>query len=53
VPNEVKEHMAFTFVEKMDEVLHVALLPRVQGIADLALGGLPADAPPARTPNPA
>src|SRR5881394_193749 len=43
VPQEVKDHMAFTFVEKMDEVMHLALMPRAQGIADLALGGLPAD----------
>ena len=35
VPDEVKEHIAFTFVERMDEVLHVALLPRVAGIADV------------------
>jgi ATP-dependent Lon protease len=27
VPQEVKDHMAFTFVERMDEVLHLALLP--------------------------
>jgi len=35
VPAEVKEHMAFTFVERMDEVLHLALLPPVHGIADV------------------
>ncbi|MGH7678752.1 MAG: endopeptidase La [Gemmatimonadaceae bacterium] len=35
VPLEVKEHMAFTFVERMDEVLHLALLPPVHGIADV------------------
>jgi ATP-dependent Lon protease len=29
VPEEVREHMAFTFVERMDEVLHLALLPPV------------------------
>jgi ATP-dependent Lon protease len=29
VPEEVKKNMAFTFVEKMDEVLHIALLPPV------------------------
>jgi ATP-dependent Lon protease len=38
VPQEVKDHMAFTFVERMDEVLHIALLPRVQGIADALPG---------------
>jgi ATP-dependent Lon protease len=35
VPAEVKEHMSFMFVEKMDEVLHLALLPPVHGIADV------------------
>ncbi len=35
VPEEVKKNMAFTFVEKMDEVLHLALLPPVEeGLAD-------------------
>jgi ATP-dependent Lon protease len=29
VPDEVKKNMAFTFVDKMDEVLHLALLPPV------------------------
>jgi ATP-dependent Lon protease len=29
VPDEVKAHMAFTFVERMDEVLQIALLPQV------------------------
>jgi ATP-dependent Lon protease len=29
VPDEVKKKMAFTFVDKMDEVLHLALLPPV------------------------
>jgi ATP-dependent Lon protease len=29
VPEEVRKNMAFTFVEKMDEVLHLALLPPV------------------------
>lgn len=29
VPDEVRQNMAFTFVEKMDEVLHLALLPPV------------------------
>ena len=35
VPNEAQEHIAFTFVERMDEVLQRALLPRVSGIADV------------------
>ncbi|MEP6492273.1 MAG: endopeptidase La [bacterium] len=29
IPEDVKHNMAFTFVDKMDEVLHLALLPRV------------------------
>src|SRR3954469_3075894 len=29
VPEDVKKNMVFTFVEKMDEVLHLALLPPV------------------------
>ena len=36
VPDEVKEHMAFTFVSNMDEVLRLALLPHPEsGPADL------------------
>jgi ATP-dependent Lon protease len=35
VPQEVRDHMAFTFVERMDEVLRLALLPRVSGMADM------------------
>ncbi len=35
VPDEVRKNMAFTFVERMDEVLHLALLPPVsQELAD-------------------
>jgi ATP-dependent Lon protease len=34
VPQEVKDHLTFTFVERMDEVLHLALSPRMHGIAD-------------------
>jgi ATP-dependent Lon protease len=35
VPEEVRAHMAFTFVERMDEVLHLALLPPVsEALAD-------------------
>ena len=50
VPPEVKEHMAFTFVERMDEVLHLALLPRPEGMADMLPGAsMPADAH--RTPE--
>jgi ATP-dependent Lon protease len=29
IPDDVKRNMAFTYVEKMDEVLHLALLPPV------------------------
>ena len=35
VPLEVKQNMAFTFVERMDEVLHLALLPAPLGVADV------------------
>jgi ATP-dependent Lon protease len=35
VPAEVKQTMAFTFVERMDEVLHLALLPAPLGVADV------------------
>ena len=35
VPQEVRDHMVFTFVDRMDEVLHLALLPPAQGIADM------------------
>jgi len=36
VPQEVRDHMVFTFVEKMDEVLHLALLPKAASeIADV------------------
>jgi ATP-dependent Lon protease len=36
VPDEVKKNMAFTFVERMDEVFHLALLPPVsQELADI------------------
>ncbi|HKN65185.1 MAG TPA: endopeptidase La [Gemmatimonadaceae bacterium] len=35
VPLEVKQNIAFTFVERMDEVLHLALLPAPLGVADV------------------
>jgi ATP-dependent Lon protease len=35
VPQEVKDHMVFTFVERMDEVMHLTLLPAAHGIADV------------------
>jgi ATP-dependent Lon protease len=35
IPVEVKQNMAFTFVERMDEVLHLALMPAPLGVADV------------------
>jgi ATP-dependent Lon protease len=35
IPVEVKQNMAFTFVDRMDEVLHLALLPAALGVADV------------------
>ena len=53
VPEEVANNMHFTFVERMDEVLHLALLPpvsdeladKVQAESDPGLAGVtsPAD----------
>jgi ATP-dependent Lon protease len=51
VPDEVRAHMAFTFAERMDQVLHLALLPPASDALadkvqlDLAPGltGIPAD----------
>jgi ATP-dependent Lon protease len=41
VPEEVRKNMAFTFVDRMDEVLHLALLPRVSELlADSVQGEL-------------
>ena len=41
VPQEVRDHMAFTFAERMDEVMHLALLAKpTREIADIPLGGL-------------
>ena len=38
VPDEVRKNMVFTFVDRMDEVLHLALLPSVsQSLADEAV----------------
>src|SRR5512146_190744 len=38
VPDEVRKNMVFTFVERMDEVLHLALLPPVsESLADEAV----------------
>jgi ATP-dependent Lon protease len=37
VPEEVRQHVRFQFVEKMDEVLRIALLPAPEGgLADVA-----------------
>ena len=42
VPEVVRVHMAFTFAERMDEVLHLALLGRpTREIADVLLGTAP------------
>ncbi|HVX41145.1 MAG TPA: endopeptidase La [Gemmatimonadaceae bacterium] len=48
VPDEVRKNMAFTFVDRMDEVLHLALLPpvpeeladQVQPESDAGLAGV-------------
>ncbi|NUQ20265.1 MAG: endopeptidase La, partial [Gemmatimonadaceae bacterium] len=38
VPEEVRQHVRFMFVEKMDEVLRIALLPHPEGgLADVAV----------------
>ncbi|HEX8851387.1 MAG TPA: endopeptidase La [Gemmatimonadaceae bacterium] len=40
VPEEVRQHVRFMFVEKMDEVLRIALLPHPEGgLADVAVPG--------------
>jgi ATP-dependent Lon protease len=37
VPEEVRQHVRFQFVEKMDEVIRIALLPAPEGgLADVA-----------------
>jgi ATP-dependent Lon protease len=49
VPQEVRDHMTFTFVERMDEVLHLALLPPPsREIADMLR-----EPPPGPAPEPA
>ena len=45
VPQEVRDHMAFTFVERMDEVLHLALLPPASREMADVLPDLPAPPP--------
>jgi hypothetical protein len=45
--------MAFTFVERMDEVLHLALLPPVHGLADqITIESVPADSAEPRAVTP-
>ena len=45
VPQEVRDKMVFTFVNTMDEVLRLALLPAADAIpADMIVKGPPADA---------
>jgi ATP-dependent Lon protease len=40
VPEEVRQHVRFLFVEKMDEVLRIALMPHPEGgLADVAPAG--------------
>ncbi len=58
VPEEVKKNMAFTFVDRMDEVLHLALLrPVSDELADQvepeASTGIAPNAPPADRVAPA
>jgi ATP-dependent Lon protease len=43
IPAEVRKNMVFTFVETMDEVLRLAMLP--------AVAATPADMPPAKEPE--
>jgi ATP-dependent Lon protease len=46
VPDEVRQKMVFTFVDRMDEVLHLALLPRVSDeLADTPPTNGPIDIP--------
>jgi ATP-dependent Lon protease len=44
IPDEVRQHMAFTFVTTMDDVLRLALLPRASVVADQPVAE-PLDAP--------
>ncbi|NUO63598.1 MAG: endopeptidase La, partial [Gemmatimonadaceae bacterium] len=45
VPDEVRQHVRFMFVEKMDEVLRIALLPHPEGgLADVAVPGTGSEA---------
>jgi len=48
VPDEIKQHMKFTFVATMDEVLKATMLPRVP-VADQVVE--PVVEPPSRTPT--
>ena len=43
IPDEVKAHMTFRFVERMDEVLRIALLPAVP--SELAIAVEPESEP--------
>ena len=54
IPKEVREHMAFTFVSTMDEVLHLMLLQKPQpGLADSAPPSRPTSARKKKTSTPA
>jgi len=48
IPDEIKQHMKFTFVATMDEVLKATMLPRVP-VADQVVE--PVVEPPSRTPT--
>ncbi len=52
VPDEVRQHMAFTFVQTMDEVLRLALLPAPEPNADQAPKGDAGDRRPAQAERP-
>jgi len=51
VPEDVRQKMAFTFVDRMDEVLHLALLPAsFDELADGARPGAPVELTPVTVP---
>jgi ATP-dependent Lon protease len=51
VPEDVRQKMAFTFVDRMDEVLHLALLPAsFDELADGARIGAPVSLTPVAVP---
>ena len=50
IPDEIKQHMKFTFVATMDEVLQAALLPKAP-IADKAPEPAVVETPAVRAPT--